>query len=353
MNMIRDVRKESTSMPTLRDIASRSGVSLATVSRVMNGNPSVAPELVTRVLETAAELGYKKTSGNNQKQTLAALVTWPSTSQGQTQRDSQFAMMFLHSIYVTAERLGYHLVFHFGTQEGKINSFLEWQIATRQFQGAIIVGSYLAMERTYVESLQKGGIPFFRLSKPPKDFGGLQSYVAVDDYSGGYKAGLHLAQLGARKILHILGAPNSRDALERNNGFVQACQDYGLRSDDISFFQGDFHEPAGERCAQEILHSGELPDAIFAANDMMAIGCMRVLQKHGIRVPGDVRIVGFDDIMLASYVEPALTTIRIPFDALARVATEELVKQIESPLRKTTRVLLDAELIIRKSCGAQ
>ncbi len=352
MNMLINVKRGRYTMPTLRDIASRSGVSLSTVSRVMNGHPSVAPGLVTKVLETAAELGYEKTPRNNEKQTLAVLVTWPSTSESQTQRDSQFAMMFLHSIYVTAERLGYHLVFHFGTEEGKINSFLQWQIATKQFQGAIIVGSYLAMERTYVESLQKGDLPFFRLSKAPTDFNAPHSYVAVDDYAGGYKAGRHLADLGAKSVLHILGPSNSRDALERKKGFVKACEEHGLRSDAISFFQGDFHEPAGEKCAQELIRRGELPDGIFAANDMMAIGCMRTLQKHSVRIPADVRIVGFDNIMLASYVEPALTTIQIPFDDLARVATEELVKQIECPLRKTTRVLLDAELIVRKSCGA-
>lgn len=339
-------------MPTLRDIAAQSGVSLSTVSRVMNGHPSVDPELATRVLETASELGYKKTTRNNEKQTLAVLVTWPSTSENRTQRDSQFAMMFLHSIYVTAERLGYHLVFHFSTQEGKISSFLQWQIAAKQFQGAIIVGSYFAMERTYVENLQKGDIPFFRLSKAPTDFNSPHSYVAVDDYAGGYKAGMHLISLGAKRLLHILGPSNSRDALERKNGFLKACEEHGLGNDAISFFQGDFHEPAGETCARELLERNELPDGIFAANDMMAIGCMRTLQKHGVRVPKDVRIVGFDDIMLASYVEPGLTTIQIPFDDVARVATEELVKQIECPLRKTTRVLLDAELIIRKSCGA-
>lgn len=340
-------------MATLRDIALQSGVSLATVSRVMNGHPSVDPELATRVLQTASELGYEKPTRNIEKQTLAVLVTWPSTSESQTQRDSQFAMMFLHSIYVTAEKLGYHLVFHFGTEEGKINSFLQWQMTTKQFQGAIIVGSYLAMERTYVENLRKAEIPFFRLSKAPTDFDSPHSYVAVDDFAGGYKAGRHLAELGAKTILHIQGPSNSRDALERKKGFVKACEEYGLDSDSISFFQGDFHEPAGEKCALEIIKSGKLPDGIFAANDMMAIGCMRTLQKHGIRVPEDIRMVGFDDIILASYVEPGLTTVQIPFDDLARVATEELVKQIEWPLRKTTRVLLDAELIIRRSCGAK
>lgn len=86
---------------------------------------------------------------------------------------------------------------------------------------------------------------------------------------------------------------------------------------------------------------------------MMAIGCMRTLLKHGIRIPDDVKIIGYDDIILASYVEPGLTTIRIPFDDLARVATEELVKQIEFPKRKTIKVLLDADLVIRSSCGAK
>lgn len=339
-------------MPTLRDIAARSGTSLATVSRVLNGHQTVNASVAARVLEVATELGYEKSSRNKLKQTLAVLVTWPSTSPTQTQRDSQFAMMFLHPIYVAAERLGYHLVFHFGTEERKLSSFLRWEIATKQFEGALIVGSYHAMERAYIKHLQAADIPFFRLSKPPTDFNGPQSYVAVDDYAGGYQAGEHLAVLGCKSLLHLAGPKDSRDALERRKGFLQACRDYGLDASHIKIFQGDFHEPAGERCAEFLLRQEKLPDGIFAANDMMAIGCMRALQRAGVSVPEDIRIIGFDDIVLASYVEPSLTTIRVPFDDLARVATEELVKRIEYPLRKTAKVRLEAELVVRRSCGA-
>src|SRR5690606_18341916 len=98
------------------------GTSLATVSRVLNGHQTVNAAVAARVLEAATELGYEKSSRNKLKQVIAVLVTWPSTSPTQTQRDSQFAMMFFHAIYVAAERLGYHLVFHFGTEEGKLPS---------------------------------------------------------------------------------------------------------------------------------------------------------------------------------------------------------------------------------------
>ena len=227
-------------MATLRDIALQSGVSLATVSRVMNGHPSVDPELATRVLQTASELGYEKPTRNIEKQTLAVLVTWPSTSESQTQRDSQFAMMFLHSIYVTAEKLGYHLVFHFGTEEGKINSFLQWQMTTKQFQGAIIVGSYLAMERTYVENLRKAEIPFFRLSKAPTDFDSPHSYVAVDDFAGGYKAGRHLAELGAGTILHSRALKFATPRSGKNFKGLRGARSDG---DSISFFKETFTSP--------------------------------------------------------------------------------------------------------------
>lgn len=338
-------------MATLRDIAERSGASLSTVSRVLNGHQSVDATVAAKVLNIASELGYVKNTRKGEKKTLAVLVTWPSTSSTQTQRDSQFAMMFLHSIYVTAEKLGYHLVFHFGTEEGKLNSFLRWQIATKQFLGAIIVGSYFAMEKTYIYHLLKADIPFFRLSKAPTDYTPSHSYVAVDDFAGGYKVGKHLIRLGVKNMLHIMGPSNSRDALERQKGFLQACNEHDFPHNQITFFKGDFHEPAGQKCAEELVAKGEIPEGIFAANDMMAIGCMRVLQKNGIRIPEDVKIIGFDDIILASYVEPGLTTIRIPFNDIARVATEELVKQIEFPKRKTTKVLLDADLVIRRSCG--
>lgn len=340
-------------MATMREIALRAGTSLATVSRVLNGHQTANAAVAARVLEAAAELGYEKSKGKKLNQNLAVLVTWPSTHPTQTLRDSQYTMMFLHSIYVAAERLGYHLVFHFGTPEGKLSPFLRWEIATKQFEGALIVGSYCTMESTYVKHLRTAGIPFFHLSMPPVDADGPFSYVAVDDYAGGYRAGAHLAELGCRRLLHIAGPKNARDALERQKGFLQACRDHGLADRQITVFQGDFHEPAGERCAEYLLKQGKLPDGIFAANDMMAIGCMRVLQRHGVRIPEDVRMVGFDDIVLAAYVEPSLTTIRVPYEALARTATEELVRQIENPVRKTIKVRLEAELVVRHSCGGQ
>ncbi|MGB4430395.1 MAG: LacI family DNA-binding transcriptional regulator [Limnochordia bacterium] len=340
-------------MATMRDIAIRAGTSLATVSRVLNGHQTANAAVAARVLEAAAELGYEKRNGKKLKQTLAVLVTWPSTSPTQTLRDSQYAMMFVHPIYVAAERFGYHLVFHFGTPEGKLSSSLRWEIATKQFEGALIVGSYDTMEHTYVRHLRTAGIPFFHLSIPPVDAVGPLSYVAVDDYAGGYRAGDHLAKLGCKRLLHIAGPKDSRDALERQKGFLQACRDHGLENRQIGVFQGDFHEPAGARCAEYLLKQGQLPDGIFAANDMMAIGCMRVLQAAGVKIPGDVRIVGFDDVVLASYVDPSLTTIRVPYEDLARIATEELVKQIEYPVRKTIKVRLEADLVVRRSCGAK
>ncbi|MCK9524814.1 MAG: LacI family transcriptional regulator [Limnochordia bacterium] len=339
-------------MATLRDIAAHSGTSLATVSRVLNGNQSVDPALAARVLDTASTLGYTRNHNrNNKKQTIAVLVTWPSTSPSEGQQDKIFAMTYIHSIYSTAEKMGYHLDFHFGDASGQLSSYLQWKITTKQFQGAIIVGSYFALEQAYVQSLREADIPFFRLSKAPAEYRVSHSYVAVDDYAGGYRAGQHLLSCGVSTLLHIAGPLNSRDAIERKQGFVQACKDKGIQEEDIPIFPGDFHESSGARCAREILKLGKYPQGIFAANDMMAIGCMRTLQNDGVQIPQDIQIVGFDDLLLASYVQPALTTIRVPFLDIARVAVEELVRQIGCPMRKTTKVVLDGELIVRQSSG--
>ena len=339
-------------MATLRDIAARAGTSLATVSRVLNGHPSVDPILATRVFDAASELGYTKNNHRkNKKQTIAVLVTWPSTSPTEGKQDNIFAMTYIHAIYITAESMGYHLDFHFGEASGDLSPHLQWLLTTQTFQGAIIVGSYFDMEKTYVKSLQAAGIPFFRLSKAPPEYRIPQSYVAVDDYAGGYRAGQHLLSTGISKVLHIAGPQNSRDAIERKQGFVQACKEHRIGEEKIAVFHGDFHESSGKRCGQELLRSGEYPQGIFAANDMMAIGCMRELQAHGIQFPADIKIVGFDDLILSSYVQPGLTTIRVPFVDIARVAIEELVRQIECPVRKTTKIVLDGELIVRQSSG--
>ena len=339
-------------MATLREIAERADVSLATASRVLNGNPSVNEELASRVIAVAAELGYQKQLLQHGKRTIAVLLTFANRNISKIQVEQVFSMLFVHSIYVTASRLGYQLVFYFGSASGELDTTLHRQIAMREFAGALVVGNFAAMEDAYMEHLTMADIPFFCLSYSPSATGLRHNYVAVDDYRGGYKITKHLLDMGVRRIAHISGPKLSRDAVEREKGFKDACREYGISDESIAYYPGDFGELSGEESTKKMLAKGNIPEAIFAANDLMAIGAMRALKANGVNVPDDVRVVGFDDQIVASYVEPGLTTIRNPINEIAELATEGLIDEIESPGRKTTQVLIDGDLIIRQSCGA-
>lgn len=340
-------------MVKLKDIASQANVSISTVSRVLNGNSHVDPEMARRVIETAAALGFRRRGERPRGQNLAFLVTWPGEDPEESRVDGMFASRMFDAVLRAAHRQGFDTLFHYGQREGEVSSRLRRQVVDGLIAGALILGTHCEMERAYIHYLNKAQIPFFRLSKSSKEYRFPQNYVAVDDYHGGYTAAQHLIQLGHEKILHIAGPENSRGALERQQGCLRALQDHGVASDNLSVFPGNFHEIDGIRCAEHYLSMDERPTAVFAANDIMAIGFIRRCREAGLHIPDQTAVVGFDGIALGDYVSPRLTTFEVPVSTVADMAVEELQKEVDAPSRRSTRILLEGRLVVRESCGAK
>jgi LacI family transcriptional regulator len=177
------------------------------------------------------------------------------------------------------------------------------------------------------------------------------STINIDNYGGAGAMVRHLIGRGHRRIAHIAGPEDNVDAKSRLTGYLHALAELapGVAP---QVLRGDFSEESGYRAGRQLVSLSERPDAVFAANDMMAVGCLFALSEAGIEVPGEIALAGFDDVPIARFVSPPLTTVRIRIAELGELALERLVTAIEAGnTDKATRQTLRTELVVRSSCS--
>lgn len=327
--------------PTLHAVAARAGVSKSSVSRVINGEPTVDPRIRETVLAAVAELGYVPNGAarnlvTRRTDTIAIIVSDPPA--GLVSDDPMFAMV----VRAASRELEYagkqvSLVLA-GSDESRFRA--ERYLAAGQVDGAMLVSMDGADPLPAL--LARTGLPIVshgRLSTP-----GLMPYVDNDNLGGAAKAVRHLLDQGRRRIATISGPLDMTAAQERLTAYRDTLQDTGRRS---IVALGDFTRISGAEAMRQLLDDDPQLDAVFAANDLMAIGALRTLREAGRRVPDDVAVIGFDDIEAALYTAPALTTIRSPMgDQAARTA--RLLLDLLSD-GEAESVVLPTELVIRES----
>ena len=341
----------SRSRPTSRDVARLAGVSRTTVSLVLNNVPGVkiSPETRQRVLEAARQLNYypdvsarRLVSGKTH--TIALVwhrgpdaVYWDAFLPG-----------FLQGITRAARRYGYHLLFRPIEQDEPDDAYVE--LARGHHTDGLVLSGPRA-DDPHLLGLHRDGFPLVLHGQLP---GTDIPSVDVDNVRGAIQAVRHLLALGHRRIGLITNAPLAyTSARQRLDGYRQALEEAGLVPDDDLVRFGDFDEESGRRAMSDLLDLPSPPTAVFVASDMVAIGALRAILDRGLRVPEDIAVVGFDDIAAARFVSPPLTTIRVPALGLGWTAGELLIRIIEQDVPNQTQVLLETELIVRQSCGAQ
>jgi LacI family transcriptional regulator len=176
------------------------------------------------------------------------------------------------------------------------------------------------------------------------------SYIDIDNVGAAYKAVEHLIGLGCRRIGTISGPVSSTAGIDRKEGYLSAMADHALTPDDALIAEGDFTEAGGYTAMQSLLPAR--PDAIFAASDIMAVGAMRAVQEAKLSIPDDIAFVGFDDLPLASMPNIQLTTMQQSVSLFGSKAVEVLIDLIENGIHPPRHVIMDADLVIRDSCGA-
>jgi len=307
-----------TSQPTLEDISHHARVSKATVSRVFCNKANVSEKTRTRVLEAARELGY------GVPKNLIALIL-PDAS------NPFFAQLgFMFEQVLEAE--GYHLLT--SSSEGRVNRELELieHFKNLSVKGVIYISS--GGHSSAIPSLVADGtIPVVVFDR--KISAGNLDFVAVDSRHGTLCAVDYLVAFGHRRIAYLKGLEGTDTAQQRFDSFCEAMTKNGLAVVDDWVFSGDYTLSAGRSCAERLialartLLKSERPTAIMAANDMMAVGLMQRLQQEGWRLPADLSVIGFDNILWSEWVYPALTTIAQPIHQLVKVAIKLLTARIK------------------------
>ena len=325
---------------TIKDVARAAGVSVASVSRAMNGATNVLPETRQRILDAARQLRFTPSGA------ARSLITRRTDTIGALLPDlhGEYFSELIRGIDQAARARGLHLLV--SSSHGNAD---EAAAALRAMNGR--VDGLLVMsphaDAEFLSHNLPGSLPAV-LINTMIDLPGHAAF-AVDNFGGARAMTRHLVATGRKRIAFIGGPPANREAQERLRGYRAGLR-AGMRE---SIFDGDFTEAAGAGAGRRIAQAKQRPDAVFAANDMMAIGCLAALGEAGLRVPDDIALAGFDDIPIARYLAPALTTIRVPIAALGTAALEALVKAFKTPpTADNPTTVLPVELVVRNSCGA-
>ncbi|MBN3523115.1 LacI family DNA-binding transcriptional regulator [Paenibacillus apiarius] len=320
------------------DVAKKAGLSVVTVSRVLNNASTVREKNRQKVLQAMKELDYHP---NAAARSLAKGKTGVIGMIVTTLQDS-YLDNIVQTVSVLLRDHGYYLalsVANHPLEEGA-GSYL---IQEDRVDGLLILAA--VDEEPYVMELKKRKIPFVLIDNQ-KNHPAVSS-VTVDNFKGGYEAAKHLIDLGHRSIAHIQGPPYFLSATERERGFMQALKEEGLEP--FSLEPGEFTIQSGYEVVQKWLAQGDLPTGLFAADDFTAIGAVNALRQAGLRIPDDISVIGYDDQALASELRPRLTTIRQPAVQMGKMAVDVLMKQINGVNKRSTTLKLNPEIIVRES----
>lgn len=321
------------------DVAKKSGLSVVTVSRVLNNATSVRPKNRERVLQAMKDLDYRP---NASARSLASGKTGIIGLMLNTLHDTVLDAVITEINDYLAEH-DYFLALSISQHEDTFHRSL--------FQGDRVDGVILLSPTDpdmYIMELKKRKIPFVILDNQQRTPSAPS--VTINNFKGGYDATKHLIDLGHTEIAHVSGPSPVTSSEDREKGYLYALEEAGLKPFGIE--QGNFNIPSGYNVARRWIESGTLPTAVFAADDFMAIGIMDAFKNEGIRIPQDVSIVGFDDQVYADEFHPSLTTIRVPFKKIGRQGVNILLKLIKDPSKRNATVELDPKLIVRESTGA-
>jgi DNA-binding LacI/PurR family transcriptional regulator len=325
---------------TVEDVASRCGLSRATVSRALNRKDSVRPATVEKVKKAIAELGYVPDASaralpGGRKNMIAILlpdVTMP------------YYANLLESADEVAEERNYHLLIQTREYRSSVLRLIEEQRA----DGYIIRNSGdPEVDRTIVNKLTANSLPFIFIGKPTED-GVL--HIGVDNVGGAREMAHHFADHGFRDILFITGPPKKIDSNDRIYGFKLGLSERGVDPDSLKYVEGNFTRAGGFQAAADFFARNRV-EAVFAANDQMALGALHYFYEQRIRVPQDVALAGFDDDFFAEFLCPPLSTVRQPMAEIGAVAVENIILMLEGSGIRKNRILLPTELMIRRSCG--
>jgi LacI family transcriptional regulator len=335
-------------MATIQDVANRAGVSISTVSRVINKSVPVEPQTEERVREAIAALGYRpnllaRSFRRRVTHTIGLIV--PDNS-------NPFFAEVARVIEDAGFAEGYSVILgNSDLSEAKQAAYVDVLLA-KQVDGLIVTSTGLIPSESghdVSERILESGVPCVAVDR---DLGEMPiDQILVDNHRGGFDAGRYLLGLGHRRFACVVGPSDLTPSAGRIAGFRHALADAGVELPAAAIVRGNGRHDGGMAAAQELLARGIDFTAVFAFNDLMAIGVIGAFQRAGRRVPDDVSVIGFDDIPQASATYPAVTTIAQPIAEMGRCAVRLLLDRIAKRDSPYQRIALTTTVVERESCG--
>jgi len=335
--------------PTLEDVARLVGVSRSTVSRVINNHPNVRPEVRERVWKVIREVGYQPHAAARSLVTRRTQIIGMVIPEAVTTLFTDpFFPLLLRGATGACNAHQYQLMLSLFTAYANQQDIYRRVLRSGYLDGVVVASA--SLNDPLIPNLLRDGIPFVSVGRHPDE---RVNYVDVDNVGGARMAVEHLIRLGHQRIATITGPLDMVAGQDRLNGYRQALQARGIPVEEELIAEGDFTESGGMAAMQRLLPAS--PSAVFVASDTMAIGALKALRQAGRPVPQDIALVSFDDIPIASAIDPPLTTVRQPIERLGSMAIEVLLSVIEGPSEEGAlvhRIVLPTELVIRASCGS-
>jgi LacI family transcriptional regulator len=331
-------------MATIYQVSELAGVSLATVSRVMNNNARVSENTRNKVLAAMEQLGYRPNSiaqslASNRSNSVGILVS---------ELHGPFYGEMLSGIENECRSAGKHVIIAAGhSEEASEKDGIEFLIS-RSCDALIL--HVEAVSDDYLIKLANGNMPIVLINRFIPQLA--DNCISLDNELGGYLATKQLLQQGHTQLAYMAGPMWKSDAKDRYHGHLRAMAEYGLSFNPALLAEGDFQDSSGSACMQQLLAKGLPFTALVCANDEMAAGAMEVARTHGLNVPQDLSIVGFDNLILARYIYPKLTTIDYPIGEMGRMAARWVLKNIYQQQALQLKNVFEPVLVCRDSASA-
>ncbi|NOZ45744.1 MAG: LacI family transcriptional regulator [Chlorobi bacterium] len=330
---------------TIKDIAKQLGISPSTVSRALKDHPDISKKTKKVVSELAAKLHYRPNaialSLRNKKSKIIGVII--------PEMVHYFFSTIISGIEKIAHEQEYQVMVCQSNEVYQQEVENAYALLSSRIDGLLVAITKETSDSTHFQDLINQGVPivfFDRMMHNVKS-----DKVIVDDHDGAYKAVEHLINIGKKKIAHFAGPQNRLIGMNRQNGYVHALQDYKIPVDKEMIFDCDSYKKALE-LTEQLFKTKNIPDAIFAANDLTAIGAMKIIKDKGLKIPDDVAVIGFGNSFYSQISDPALTTVSQPGYEMGKLATELLFNRLNSTDEKAEEPqlkVLKTKLIIRDS----
>ncbi len=330
---------------TIYDIASKLNISIATVSRALKNDPVVSKKTKKKITDLAEKMGYRsnhfaRNLRNQRTDTIGVIVP---------KLNSYFMSTVIAGIESVANVKGFNLIISQSSESAAKEKASFHTMFNNRVDGLLVSLAYDTDDISHFDLFFKKRTPLIFFDRVPEHR--QSTNILIDNRKAAYEAINHLIEQGCKRIVHVTATPKRNVYIDRLQGYKQALTEHNINFRDEYIIIGDLSQQAGADAAETIAKMDPLPDGVFVANDNCAVGCMISLKQKGIRIPGDIAFVGFNNDPVSKVVDPNLSTINYPGYEMGEVAARNLIAHLKGvfTIRTTNTIFLRSELIIRAS----